>query len=572
MSTQAKVILSAEDRTAAAFASAMRNVDKLGFNFDTLKAGAIGALSALAVPVSVAGIASVFNESRKAIDGLKDLADASGASVGNLSALDNIARSTGGNLETVSSILVKFNGVLADADPSKGVGATLKAIGLSVEELKRLDPAEALRVTAVEIEKLGSETDKARVYQELFGKATRDAAPFLKDLAEAKRLDAKLTDEQVEQVDRFNKEMAKLQASAGNAARSLSVVVAGALNTVIDRFKEGQKEGKNFWQIALEGYKKDVAGIYGAGGGGVSPGRVSSGGIIDASDPRAALRAIERAQDTRPNASVLPPSARSVGGGSSSARTGSAGTSGMSDAERAVQDYNDFQKKAAADLDRYLQTRHAKRLDEEEREEKDYRQRLDDYEREQSDYVQARHAKRIKEQEDAEKDAADSIKKAQEDQAKSLGAAYSATFNQMFTEGMKFGDLLKKLAFDTINIGLLTPATQKIGKSLGTAASKLFSFDGGGYTGSGSRSGGLDGKGGFMAVLHPNETVLDHTRGQGGGGGITISQVFSFQAAADSSTVAQLKAVAGQIKAETLAAVQSKANRGGSFSAALGRA
>lgn len=40
------------------------------------------------------------------------------------------------------------------------------------------------------------------------------------------------------------------------------------------------------------------------------------------------------------------------------------------------------------------------------------------------------------------------------------------------------------------------------------------SFDGGGYTGSGSRSGGMDGKGGFLAMMHPNETVIDHTRGQ----------------------------------------------------------
>lgn len=43
------------------------------------------------------------------------------------------------------------------------------------------------------------------------------------------------------------------------------------------------------------------------------------------------------------------------------------------------------------------------------------------------------------------------------------------------------------------------------------------SFDGGGYTGNGSRSGGLDGKGGFMAMLHPQETVVDHTKGQGMG-------------------------------------------------------
>jgi len=36
----------------------------------------------------------------------------------------------------------------------------------------------------------------------------------------------------------------------------------------------------------------------------------------------------------------------------------------------------------------------------------------------------------------------------------------------------------------------------------------------------GSRSGGIDGRGGFPAILHPNETVIDHTRGQGQG--ITI--------------------------------------------------
>jgi phage-related minor tail protein len=48
------------------------------------------------------------------------------------------------------------------------------------------------------------------------------------------------------------------------------------------------------------------------------------------------------------------------------------------------------------------------------------------------------------------------------------------------------------------------------------------SFDGGGYTGNMARSGGLDGKGGFMAMLHPNETVIDHSKGQSAGGGQTV--------------------------------------------------
>lgn len=49
------------------------------------------------------------------------------------------------------------------------------------------------------------------------------------------------------------------------------------------------------------------------------------------------------------------------------------------------------------------------------------------------------------------------------------------------------------------------------------------SFDGGGYTGSGVRAGGIDGKGGFMAMLHPNETVIDHTKGQGMDGGAVVN-------------------------------------------------
>ena len=52
------------------------------------------------------------------------------------------------------------------------------------------------------------------------------------------------------------------------------------------------------------------------------------------------------------------------------------------------------------------------------------------------------------------------------------------------------------------------------------------SFDGGGFTGGGARAGGVDGKGGFPAILHPNETVVDHTKGQGMG----VSVNFNIQA------------------------------------------
>lgn len=53
----------------------------------------------------------------------------------------------------------------------------------------------------------------------------------------------------------------------------------------------------------------------------------------------------------------------------------------------------------------------------------------------------------------------------------------------------------------------------------------LASFDGGGFTGFGARSGGVDGKGGFPAILHPNETVIDHAKGQGMGNNVTVNLI-----------------------------------------------
>lgn len=58
-----------------------------------------------------------------------------------------------------------------------------------------------------------------------------------------------------------------------------------------------------------------------------------------------------------------------------------------------------------------------------------------------------------------------------------------------------------------------------------------FSFEGGGYTGDGPRSGGLDGRGGYLAMVHPQETIVDHhgamgrysgAGSSGGGGSRTI--------------------------------------------------
>jgi hypothetical protein len=121
------------------------------------------------------------------------------------------------------------------------------------------------------------------------------------------------------------------------------------------------------------------------------------------------------------------------------------------------------------------------------------------------------------------------------------------------TTAEAFADMLDQMARDLLNSGIQTLLEQAFAPILGGTTSSgggllggllgglggglfggpapgsgnsilgLPSADGGGYTGFGPRSGGLDGRGGFLAMLHPRETIIDHTKSSRGAGGGTIN-------------------------------------------------
>lgn len=95
------------------------------------------------------------------------------------------------------------------------------------------------------------------------------------------------------------------------------------------------------------------------------------------------------------------------------------------------------------------------------------------------------------------------------------------------------------------------------------------SFDGGGFTGHGARTGGVDGKGGFNAILHPNETVIDHTKGSvssASGDSIVVNQTLNITTGIQSTVRAEIANLMPQITEAAKAAVVEARMRGGSFS------
>jgi len=118
-----------------------------------------------------------------------------------------------------------------------------------------------------------------------------------------------------------------------------------------------------------------------------------------------------------------------------------------------------------------------------------------------------------------------------------LTSAFTSFFDFANKEFMNFKTLATSVAQAVINeliqifivkklVGFIsTGITDYFDQSTAKAVAlkPKFDLEGGGYTGGGVRAGGMDGRGGFMAMVHPNETVIDHTKGQGMGATVNFN-------------------------------------------------
>lgn len=210
----------------------------------------IGAALGAAIPVTL--LANLARATIDGVDALNDLSDATGASIENLSALEDIAARTGTPLGTVGDSLVRLNKVLTDATPGTPMAQALKAIGLSADELRKQDPAEALRRVAAALGGYADDAGKARLVQELFGRSVREVAPLLKDLAGAGKLNATVTAEQAVQAEAFNRELAVFSKNMVDGARAITGGMVPALNQFFERVRGLSKAGGFGKFIGLE--------------------------------------------------------------------------------------------------------------------------------------------------------------------------------------------------------------------------------------------------------------------------------------------------------------------------------
>ncbi len=206
---------------------------KLEGAFGVLK----GALAGLGVGVGVSGLAGLVKDSIAATAALDDLSEKTSLSVETLSALREVARVGGHNLDSVAAGASKFARSVAEAvGGNKELGAAFKALGISLTDADgKLRNFDDLFVEfAKAIANAENPTIALAYAVKLAGKAAADQIPFYRDLAEYGKLTAKVTTEQAAAAEKLEKDFKRLSQTTEELKIALGVGLLPVLQEVVN--------------------------------------------------------------------------------------------------------------------------------------------------------------------------------------------------------------------------------------------------------------------------------------------------------------------------------------------------
>ena len=249
MSESTKIILTAEDRTSAAFASVGRNIDKLGAS-----AAAVGISFAALAAGAVAAMAAFGSLTQKAAE-FKDLEEKTGATAEGLASLAVSAAVGGAAMESVAAFSIKLTKNLTGVDDeSKAAGAAIKALGLDLEKFKDADPTDRMEMLAKALDQFSDGTGKTAVMEAL-AKGGAQLLPMMKELAQEGGRQVILTQQMIEQADAYADKQAKTSATLSIYAQAIATQALPALTSFTGALADTAKE-----MLALDNKASGLAG------------------------------------------------------------------------------------------------------------------------------------------------------------------------------------------------------------------------------------------------------------------------------------------------------------------------
>lgn len=528
---------------------------------------------------------------------LDDMADVTGDSVQFLDGLQRTAHIAGVEMGQLQNVITQT----AKGLETKRGATAIGALGLDLEHLKSLKPAEAMLEIARSLDQYEDGQRKINVATAIWGKEGAKNLALMKDLAEAGIEQGRVTAEQAAAAERAEKEWRKFTLALKDAKDGIVSSLIPSIGDLIEQINVGIRAAGGFWAALkalgtinpFASLDENIAasmsrleqlrnpGMVSRGKGGGSYRAAIDEDAIRAEEARLAMLQLQRRQAMRPGGQDasghlfefagggirgrLPDVPGDDGGASRRDRT-------MSDMARAQQQVNDMLDEARRLGVEFLQNQD-KQLERE-------RERLKLLgQRSEMDALLAEHAK-LQERDDQIRENALKNRKNEtkglEDAARSLGLTFSSAFEQAAVEGKKLSEVLKGLAQDVLRIFLRKAATEP----LADAATGFFRginwgslFSGGGAEAAvGSIQAFATGTDyvprDMLAMVHRGEAIIPAAQNSGGrasiqintlsvGAGVTPEQL--------SMVERRLAAMDASFGSRAVAAVGEEVMRGGNF-------
>lgn len=533
-SNETKIVLTAEDRTSPALQSVTRGLQ--GIESQAMLASR--ALGAIGVTFSAAAAVAMVKGTIDAADGFNDLSQKVGISVRQLAGWTLAANQSGTSMESVAKGVKGLSTyVVEHGDKLRAAGITATDANGAMTQLADLFAA------------MPDGVQKTALAVQLFGKAGMDMIPMLnmgsQGLAEAQeKADAygKKMAELAPDADKFNDQVEELalhmKALAINITSFVITPLTNMATAMNDIASGGARAEKQMAWLADQGHPIARAvmawsGVFKGMGLGIDRSQGYTG-------PKnaAGLPASEEEQFSAATDAYL--AQRKSSKAAAGLLDKSTAKTGKTDQQRMIE-LGQRNLAASTDSEEEQRILAEKRAMQEVKQEFESLQRMikRGEENELARYYETageetmRLVAHERELKDATKDSFADMTRVVE----SWGNKAADTFADFVVDGKaSFSDLVNSMLKDIARLQakkILDPVTKgasdwlsgALGKGIegifgggggGGAAPEWnpeWSFAGGGFTGNGARTGGLDGQGGFMAMLHPRETVIDHAQG-----------------------------------------------------------
>lgn len=260
MSTNANLILTAEDKTQAAFRSLNQNIHGVMESLGRLK-------NKLLAVAAVAGVWKILEPAIEAGAEVEKLSKMLGASTESLSQFRHVAELSHVSFESLTKgwRLMEKNVSLA----TQGTGSATKALkelGISASELKTLKPEDQFEVLADSLEHVENASDKTRLSMQIFGKAGAELIPMMEGGAkaiqaariEADQLGLTLNETSTHQLAKAHEAMVRLKSAFEGAANTLAITFGPAIAVVAEGLTFILPKAARVTMIAFNTLKKVI--------------------------------------------------------------------------------------------------------------------------------------------------------------------------------------------------------------------------------------------------------------------------------------------------------------------------